>query len=1072
MAVTQQRFLNSTVTSFTASIGWGETPSQVSISLVDDPAMNDSFDPGYVGRPCVFSFGDFSFTGIIQSFTDRISTGGYTHEVVLTDPREILEGTQLILDGYLGAVPIPNLLNIFGYLESFGFGSSQKNETGIPWKNIRYAIQQLTALSQQETYGGPIYFISSRYIVDLSLLPNVPEDYRIGGDSISILQFISEICEAGGCDYYISMVETFPGTFVIQPNTVSRTAFINYGAVTEFLASIPEYEDKSVGRELANETSSKFLAGGPLRELWCQPSDDSLNTVWQYWGLDINGNPNIGTGYGDDHQVVLDSRSVNNPRVGPWYITNVAEIRAVLSGRASWETFLMLQKGTGSIHTNKVVSLGIIGYTVNADGPGLFNEIFSNYTTHGEVKLDLIKTFFPHNKENMDTYDQLDRETGYLYDFLYAIATEYYGRKFMVNVPFTYSAKEPDTQKIRLSQLPVDSGFLDEELWPVGVSNNILPLEVDRFTEEDGKIVAFMRFDGGDLLDLSELNPESVAFNSVTPQYGYNKLAGYSVFVKCNVEPNLVFLDKNTRFGPRAILTLDGMIHKRVVQGEFPGRDVIIKFLNEGFTKQNIDITTDDYKKNVVNKVLGHIGQDILNYGSETSAVSPQLAVVPLESQTKFYGPWYATGTAGKTEYEQDESLVPWNYGGFTALDIAANSKVTNAIGVNLQLEQGDVTFPQFPSHNLGQALLAGGPLVSDISSTMGENGAHTTYKFRRNVKQPRYGQAKAERVAQLARTLQQQRRAIRLNGRNRKMPDLTKTKEPLRPITANTHPKNKKTSSHEMMVGQTYESNSGEVTSAVFIQADYNFTDHVKTDYENKAFMSLDGLFRPFATTPHSSLPYFKQSYSGNTPTVYDLNPFREDHDIKLIAYGSNIPTNLYAHAPIEDYRGMSLRGPVIVTGWSFDINGFPVPNASGDNGTSEMFDADYKTDMTKWKTGPIDLRWDNTRGVWAAGGGNSLIRATSTSFLPYSLTPVTGTASLVDGGSVTYTSWINQPICSGDKLFLSQDGGKYYAVISQFKPQQVVTSIICSGVSLITSTSTIYLPSAFTTRSGTWSC
>ncbi len=1034
----QTRFLGSTVTSFTASIGWSETPSQLVVNLVDDPSIGDSFAPIFVGRPVTFVFGNFTFTGIIQRFSDNISTSGFVHEVTVIDPREILEGVPLILDGYTGSVlNLPGLLNVYGYLESFSFGNSQKNETGIPWRYVKNSVETLTRLPQQGVYGGPIYFLQSRYIVDLSLLPPVPEDYRIGGDSISLLQFISEVCEAGGCDYYVSMIETTPGIFVIQVNTTSRTGVINYGAVTQFLDSFSEYESKSIGRELANETSAKFLVGGKRRDMWYQPYDGSPNTIWQFWGFDLNGNLNIGTGYGDAHQVVLDSRSVNNPRVGPFYITNVAEIRSVLGGRANWETFLMLNKGNGGIHSSKVNSLGIIGYTPNITGQQLFQEIFDNYEENdGTVTLDLVKQFFPHGASNTSEYDQKDIETGYLYDFLYQIATEYYGKKFMVSIPYTYVVEEPDTGKIRLSQLPVESGFLEESAWPFAVQNNLLPIEVDKLSTEDGQIYGFVRFNNGQPLDLSDLNVDSVAFSSRNPQFGRNKLENYSVFVRCEIEQAVAFIDRENRFGPRAVITLDGVVHERIRDDEPAGHSLVAKFLKEGFESNGVDTTTQGYKTNVIDKLLGNIGRDILNYDNSSSAVTPDLAVVPLESQTACYGPWYAIGTYGKMEYEQDESLVPWNYAGYEALDISAYSKVSMAIGVNQQLEQGDITFPDAPFHNLGQAILAGGPLVSDISCSIGEGGAHTTYVFRRTIKQPRYGQAKAERVSQIARRQQQLRRNIRLAGSPKPKADLSRTKEAIKLVTKTTHPKDMKNSSHEVLVGQMYVPSSGNSTSSVFLQSDYNFVKHVATGYEDKAFISLDGLFSPYSTTSKAGYPSFiSPTGSSIGPNVNNLNPFGSGHNIKVVGGDSSITDLFDDHS---SYRPVGLRLPLVGTGWGYNTDGKPVPNKSG-NGSSDQFADNYRTDTGKWVSGPIDLRWDASKGVWGAGGaGGGVIRATM----------IDGnSAKLLRGGdTVDVTNWLGSNIGAGDKVYLSLDENEY-CIVNQmyYSVGSVVSSIGC---------------------------
>lgn len=173
--------------------------------------------------------------------------------------------------------------------------------------------------------------------------------------------------------------------------------------------------------------------------------------------------------------------------------------------------------------------------------------------------------------------------------------------------------------------------------------------------------------------------------------------------------------------------------------------------------------------------------------------------------------------------------------------------------------------------------------------------------------------------------------------------------------------------------------------------------------------------------------------------------------HSVLAISRGSSLPTGnknflVYANSGEFDYgqfdtsfpvnnsgilmnqRFFSLRGPIMLHGWGFDIDGYPVPNATGqplqfDNYNRPLrFVLDtgtMKNDLTKagqyvpsagtrlgdiipvnyqfinnrwskisnkkskffhpkwgerpdlWPVGPIDLRWDSERRVWDASGG-----------------------------------------------------------------------------------------------------
>ena len=102
------------------------------------------------------------------------------------------------------------------------------------------------------------------------------------------------------------------------------------------------------------------------------------------------------------------------------------------------------------------------------------------------------------------------------------------------------------------------------------------------------------------------------------------------------------------------------------------------------------------------------------------------------------------------------------------------------------------------------------------------------------------------------------------------------------------------------------------------------------------------------------------------------------------------------------SNQRFLGLRGPLVVHGWGYDKEGYPVPNASGEpkldedgnilkdsNGNTIYKNQEYQADgtyslpykekafykgwaslPTTWPVGPIDLRWDDKAGVWSVGG------------------------------------------------------------------------------------------------------
>ena len=231
----------------------------------------------------------FTFPGIITKFERAWGSSGETYSASISDPRQILENTKVILDGYVGRTATAdghfnvdstrvfeegwngyyNIINVFGYYENHRFQQSGKTEAGMEWfapskgpikneyganswRGILPAIDFLTSgtnttyIKQMEPFGGPLYYNEdtrqlglggstnppfglqknlstqlpyniNRYAVDLSELYNLsayynpnqpspgvlPDDFRISGESMSLLQIVQQVCEAAGCDFFV-----------------------------------------------------------------------------------------------------------------------------------------------------------------------------------------------------------------------------------------------------------------------------------------------------------------------------------------------------------------------------------------------------------------------------------------------------------------------------------------------------------------------------------------------------------------------------------------------------------------------------------------------------------------------------------------------------------------------------------------------------------------------------------------------------------------------------------------------------------------------------------------------------
>lgn len=245
----------------------------------------------------------------------------------------------------------------------------------------------------------------------------------------------------------------------------------------------------------------------------------------------------------------------------------------------------------------------------------------------------------------------------------------------------------------------------------------------------------------------------------------------------------------------------------------------------------------------------------------------------------------------------------------------------------------------------------------------------------------------------------------------------------------------------HEIFVGQqvTNISNSDRKRNYAVSENIRNIKTDGRANYNAKAVMSVDGLIRPISVEgAGGDLPRYARHENScvkghsksaqppltgsdgsteqynleididyldpvmNPPALQDpgfLHINQSGHDIDIVGRDDNLPTNLNNHVSLsvdnlnpespyrEDYRYFALRGPMIMAGWGYDINGKPVPNAADtvenarlgifeDENLQDSFLDDWLGQSDTYPVGPIDLRWDRDRACWVSPPAYKLVR------------------------------------------------------------------------------------------------
>jgi hypothetical protein len=212
------------------------------------------------------------------------------------------------------------------------------------------------------------------------------------------------------------------------------------------------------------------------------------------------------------------------------------------------------------------------------------------------------------------------------------------------------------------------------------------------------------------------------------------------------ISPTMDARFRDSTFQQGNAIALKHILHLDVIKGlrgfdkptYFGNEPNILNDPNFKFDPMTLDAARAAYK----------VAQNGLNFAfpqrinaAVPSPVYPDLVVLPLMSKERCYGPWVSSqsdvqakvyeNVAGKVDFIKDENLAPWNYSGYQLMNAAGILQAEFANSLLLQTERGGFVIPSAPfGITLGKELLNGGPLVTNLSVDVSENGVKTTCKM------------------------------------------------------------------------------------------------------------------------------------------------------------------------------------------------------------------------------------------------------------------------------------------------------------------------------------------------------
>jgi len=901
---TQTLFLGMSVLDFSATAGWNEQASTVTIKLVKDECggnrdyFDDGFtwqtnvnfpngDPGFnnapIGSAAFFKVENFEFAGLIQSYNITEDPGGMPILIVnLISPNILLDGAQVITDEYQGSVlGMPNVFNVYGWLESQtnncplvggfgapagGFGYARRNDRGIPWNRAKPALQVLLGGAETSDYswhGGITYkqgLVSNRYgsirsegyIVDIDDLPTTSDIYyRLTNGSYTLAELISEVCKDAGYEYYVDLVPckggpTAPITNVIKIKTVSRRSQPALGEIATFItdqntgSAGKVITQDSIGEELRNDSPNSAFIVGAKKKQTYEQTSASFITP--FWGFNDSGGFNTAVNSGGQWIITVDVRALN------------LSLNTTTGGNTITFTESTLLAAMGSSQDAFLSWLKAYAPSSNL-GTYFFTTLALNAPMNllkgaaiGKPATDSAK---PAGQGSKDPKTTQAKDAQTVFEWLKSYGEQVYGKQWLVAVPWVCWTNDSETNQLLLSDEPSTDGA-----WPntlTAVLGMTFPSSyTDFFADEQGKLQTIMKFNGA--INTSLLSDEDYVTDGTT------------VWVKGEINEKWAILP-STFFGAQYAAALVTIPNRVTIAPTVALAQTMYGGAN--FRAPSVPAAFDP-----ITNPAAIPGPAALPF------FAPTAAALPVKSNTTTYGPWLATASdltvnghpfGGKIYYEQDDGLSPWEYGGFTYMNFGATAKINNSITNETVSERGSVTLAGYPEKTLGLAITDSPSLVqsrvlqngqinnsnyyyvntggvstkacqiTNIQVTVGASAVTTQYQISSFTPVfGRFSKDNAERVKQIGQQRLEFGRKSRAALARQARLAAGQRKAALQQFQNMLNQSDADTGASWLLTGKRFPTNRNHIVNNT-VQGSSQFD-----DYDNSAGMSMDGLLRP----------------------------------------------------------------------------------------------------------------------------------------------------------------------------------------------------------------------------------
>ena len=1157
----------------------------------------DNFIMPPVGTPKIFRYGTFQYGGIIKNVerSTTLSRRGYT--VRMESPTVVLKNAQIVLKGLDDSFSsTPNIINLHQSMQPPQ--KSWCNDVGVTWSNILSVLEghkfyhrgfDYTLLVAGSVPGNDLRFGGD----NIDVMGAIERAAKSKGirifvelEGINIIKIYSDSGDGASSTSRTSP----PGAFDVDEGEIPAQQKLVKGSVYRtinksslgFGETLDDEDCSTTGNLIslnygveAGEACTHAMVNGAFKSMLYQIEesdpvefediDPPAIQIRQHYGND----PTTGKmlcpdefvpeekfkhiDFGLSFVVDVTLQSFYAAWGSDTYEVVELEIRAAEESFEIWYEFMCV------FFPDAIETLIKATPTTSINWPMILNNIDEGKVlTPAEINnaaLDAMKA--------KDARAKADSPLHALHEFVSSFG-QFYGKKYAVLLPTEEieeggenippilccpSATDPPNVLKNFEQ--TDGG------WPLSETAKILLLDfrgigIEIFKTEEGKVGAFVRYKKSDVPDGQEVDVTRLETDWWhEKEYYYIKasvdeVALYPCDNKNEEGKECTDDNKGNPFQHAALIDVSGglRLSEKTDRAGGPVRglpNALAPLILNGLNGE--DLSDEDFDE--LEDVLMHRwgGHTLRNCALSTKPVKPDAACIPLESRELCYGPWVDDESDhGSAEYEKDEGLTPWNFNGYSLMNIAGFAQTELKTSGKTVLESGSSKYTGLPTDagvpGLGSPL--GGATCTSVSFNLGVGGVTTSLTFRTFV--PNFGsltQSRLEFMETMAQAQQKFQRAFNTKAAERKQRSILKNAIKAGAGGEGGKVADKQANAHGgKEYGPRFQGGTSIGALASFTgpfvedpnkEADY--PDHGKyttvvaegirqlteeADLSGKfwkkaAGCGLEGLFRPYQITkqnadftvyemgdssescticPESptfnaglSDPSFDYCCSPSTNaspapgcsisiTSRTANPFmtvseaQNYADVKTTFLpGNDARTLVYGQTPPSDglkplteepegIRPIGVKGPVVIVGWGYDIQGSPVPAEPND---PCKFADDWLVRPDIWKAGPLDVRWDECKKMWVPPPveekkqRNIIVYAK----LEGDLDPL-GTQKAVpqgDGGgdSFVVTNRLGQPLCKGQHIFayFNPDGCEWVVMQAEFMPICVVTDMNAYEVS-----------------------